>query len=80
MCSNELKEAIDGAQYVEYLDNRRFAVWHGGHTVNFYIEYWSDSLNLEVEPIDTISVGDFATGNVSLDEVKDGINSVKEHR
>lgn len=78
MCANTLKEAIDGAQYVEYLDERRFAVWHGGHTVNFYIEYWSDSLNLEVEPTDCINVGNFATDDVSLEEVKEGIKSVKE--
>lgn len=73
-----LKEAIDNAQYVEYLDNHNFAVWHGGHTVNFYQESINnDTFGLEVYPTHSMSVGDFETGEVTLQEVKEGIDNFK---
>lgn len=77
MSTVTLKSAIDGAKYVEYLDDYTFAVWHGGHTVNFYQESMNSQTILKVVPTHSISVGDFATNEVSLEEVKEGIENFK---
>lgn len=77
MSTVTLKQAIDEAQYVEYLEGHTFAVWHGGHTVNFYQENIGNSTVLEVYPTHSISVGDFSTNEVSIEEVKEGIQRYK---
>lgn len=71
-------DAIDGARYVAKVNEFTIAVWHGGHTVNFY---GHDAARLpEVTPTTTISVGDFETGETTLEDVKDGIEAQEETR
>ena len=62
----KLKDALDEAQYVKFNDAWSFAVWHGGHTVNFY-----SLVEGQPMPTDSISVGDFETGEVTLEDVKE---------
>lgn len=69
-------DVIDGARYVEKIHEFGFAVWHGGHTVNFYAHDMSQLP--EVTATHTISVGDFETGEVTLEDVKDGIEAQEE--
>ncbi len=65
----ELKHALDEAQYVEFHDPRFFGVWHGGHTVNFY-----EIVDMnEAYATDTMSIGDYETGEVTLQEAKNAM-------
>jgi hypothetical protein len=66
----DLQEVTNGAKYVEWYNNHVFAVWLGGHTVNFYHLMPNSH---EVEPTTCINVGDFSKNQVELTEVKDGI-------
>jgi len=74
-----MAETIDQAQYVEVLDPdnelTRYAVWHGGHTVNVY-ETLPACKGNNVVPARTFNVGDFETGEVTIEDVKEGINDV----
>lgn len=67
-----IKEATNKALYVEWLNNYTFAVWKGGHTVNFY-SYDTNTGN--VENFTCINVGSFKNNSASMKEVKEGIQS-----
>ena len=67
-----IKNATDNAKYVEWLNDYTFAVWSGGHTVNFY-SYDPDTGN--TENFTCINVGSFENDNATLQEVKEGISS-----
>lgn len=73
-----LQNAIDGARYVEYLDDCVFASWTGGHTVNIYREL-VDTYNPEVVETTCINVGSFERKEATLQEVVDGIQTFKEN-
>lgn len=63
------QDVFDEARYVEFSeDGLIVAVWHGSHTINVY-EVHSGVY----EPVDAIGVGDFVTGETTLQDVKDGI-------
>lgn len=70
-----LRNAIDGAKYVEYIDDRTFAVWTGGHGINVYHEYPTDGQFCEVTEVDYFNVGSFEYNEASLQEVKEGIKA-----
>jgi hypothetical protein len=71
-------ETLDGARYIEVLgpdeEFRRYAVWMGGHTVNVY-ERLPACESDNVEPCRAFEVGDFETGEVTVEDVKEGIDS-----
>ena len=71
-----IKNATDNAKYVEWLNDYTFAVWCGGHTVNFYSydDYISDPYE-RVQNFTCINVGSFENNNATLQEVKEGISS-----
>jgi len=72
-----ITQVLDGARHVETRHDagslHEFAVWHGGHTVNFY-QVKRDGFPIQVFPTHTVSVGDYETGEVSLDEVREAID------
>lgn len=70
-----IRKATDKAQYVEWLNDYTFAVYHGGHTVNFYS---FDPNTGNVEPTTCKNVGSFENDSASLQEVKDAIKREKE--
>lgn len=63
-----LQSAIDNAHLVKFANDRHFAVWHGGHTINFYTKAGD-----EIKPSDSISIGDFETGEVTRQEAHEAI-------
>lgn len=66
----DLQDALDEAQYVKFYDSGFVvAVWHGSHTVNFYSVVGDN----ELTPTDTMSIGDYATGETTLQEAQDAI-------
>lgn len=72
MFMGNLQEVLDEAKYVKFHDNGfTLAVWHGGHTVNFY----SIVGNNEVEPTTCINVGDYETGETTLQDAQEGIET-----
>jgi len=72
-----IREATNMAKYVEWLNEFTFAVWKGGHTVNTYrYTHYSDR-QTEIDNIDCINVGNFENDEATLQEVKEGIQSVK---
>lgn len=75
----KLRNAIDGAQYVEYISERVFCVWHGGHTVNVYHERRQDRNTLDVTEVSCFNVGSFENNSATLQEVKEGIESLREN-
>jgi len=72
-----LADVLDGAQYTETRvvtpDSFAVAVWHGGHTVNFYTVA-GVTPQLTADPTSTISVGDFETDEVTRGEVEAAIS------
>ena len=68
-----LKQATDEAEYIAWHNDYDFAVWHGGHTVNFYRIDFENPKN--VVPITSISVGDFASGQITKESVIEGIST-----
>lgn len=72
---SDILDVVDGARYVEKIGVTQFAVWHGGHTVNFY-----STEGITAHPTTSISVGDFETGEVTLEDVKEGIEAETEVR
>lgn len=69
---NTLQDVTNKAKYVEWYDNYTFAVWLGGHTVNFYA--YSDESS-KVTATTCINVGSFKENEATLQEVKDGIEN-----
>lgn len=71
-----LLQTLDEAQLVISRDDptqrKEIAVWHGGHTVNFY-RLEPASPHTELHPVASISVGDYATGEVTEEEVRAGV-------
>ena len=68
-----LQQATDEAEYIAWYNNCDFAVWHGGHTVNFYrLDFENQGY---VVPITSISVGDFSSGQITKESVKEGIST-----
>jgi hypothetical protein len=67
-----IKDATNKARYVEWLNDYTFAVWSGGHTINFYSYDRHDG---NVENFTCINVGSFENNNATLQEVKEGIES-----
>lgn len=73
-----LQEALDGARYVETRGPELSPViwvWHGGHTVNGYMFKGGTEAPPKLHPGKVISVGDFKTGEVTVEDVKEGIES-----
>jgi len=66
-----LKIALNEAQYVEFHDETYFGVWHGSHTVNYYVIIGEN----EVRPADTQNIGDFESGETTLEEAKEAMKS-----
>lgn len=69
-----LKEATDKAKYVEWINDYAFAVWHGGHTVNFY----SLTPEMKVRPTNSISVGSFEKESATIQEVKEALKKYRD--
>lgn len=67
-----IKDATNKAKYVEWLNEYTFAVWKGGHTVNFYSYAPQDG---NVEAMTCINVGSFEENNATLQEVKESISN-----
>ena len=67
-----MREVTDKARYVEWLNDYTFAVWVGGHTVNFY-SYEPNNGN--IENFTCINVGSFKNNEATIKEVKNGISS-----
>lgn len=70
--TSTLKQAIDEAQYVRVFGPESaplVAVWHGGHTINYY----AVSPDGGFEATTAQSVGDYETGETTLEEVKEAI-------
>lgn len=71
-----LSEAMDEAKFVKFYQHTYVGVWHGSHTINYYeVVYDSD----ELRPMDTQSVGDYETGETTLEEVKEAIETTFEN-
>jgi len=73
-----LKDALDDARYVDARERGGITeiwVWHGGHTVNFYREALDPEPRGTLHPSTCISVGDFETGETTLEDVREGIES-----
>lgn len=78
-----LPEVLDGAHYVETQGpdcHPVVWVWHGGHTVNAYSVKSGTSGPTEVIATRSISVGDFRTGEVDRDDVREGIAANDAYR
>lgn len=71
----DIREITNKAKYVEWIDENTFAVWKGGHTINFYSYMPSSDRETIISPIDCINVGSFENDNATLQEVKEGIDS-----
>ena len=69
-------DVFDGAKlvkvYDDHLPSKSIAVWHGGHTINFYNVH-GEPAGIELEAVETISIGDFETGEVSREEAEEAI-------
>jgi hypothetical protein len=78
-----LPEVLDGAHYVETegpSSHPVIWVWHGGHTVNAYSVKSGTSGPTEVIATRSISVGDFRTGEVDRDDVREGVEAADAYR
>jgi hypothetical protein len=73
-----IREVTNEAKYVEWLTEYTFAVWKGGHTVNFYSYIHSSERETMIETLDCINVGSFENDEATLQEVKEGIKSIQE--
>lgn len=67
-----IQNATNGAQFVEWYNDHTFAVWLGGHTVNFYRLISGTN---EVVNTTCINVGSFKENEATLQEVKEGIEN-----
>lgn len=66
-----LFDAIDDAQLViTDGDLFAFAVWHGGHTINFY---QINPNTHDVKPTTAISIGDYETGEPAREDAREAI-------
>lgn len=77
--SPTLHDILNGARLVRVRDGElvgeQIAVWHGGHTVNYYsVRPTADGL--EIDATHSTSVGDFETGEVTHWEVEQNIEAV----
>ena len=71
--SQKISDVTNGAKLVRWYDDYDFAVSHGRHTVNFYRIDFENPKN--VVPITSISVGDFASGQITKESVIEGIST-----
>lgn len=86
MTQTTLRQTLDGAKLVKYhpeLDSV-LAVWHGGHTVNFYMHRMvmnSDRSNPRIflDNFDVANYGSFENDSATLQEVKEGIANYWEN-
>jgi len=69
--TQKISDVTNGAKLVRWYDDYDFAVWLGGHTVNFY--RMSVNGDTDVFPLHSISVGDFSSGQITRKDVKNQI-------
>jgi len=69
--TQKISDVTSGAKLVMWYDDYDFAVWLGGHTVNFY--RMSVNGDTDVFALHSISVGDFASGKITRKDVKNQI-------
>lgn len=70
-----LAEALDGAQYVTFSDDRRvMAVWYGAHTVTFFLA--DDPSAIAV--VESVRIGEYDFGETTREDARKTIRSTFE--
>ncbi|MFC6903883.1 hypothetical protein [Halalkalicoccus tibetensis] len=70
-----LAEALEGAQYVSFSDDRRvMAVWYGAHTVTFFLV--EDPSAIAV--VESVRIGEYAFGETSREDARETVRSTFE--